>query len=127
MHQHTPGPWAAMQHYTDDKRDGTLIVGPDKWHIASCWATRFSDGRSITETDANATLIAAAPDILAALVQLVDWATHPDTTDWLNRSGVLGNYGKAVVDARYAIAKAQGELEVGEKYQPVNAKPPEKE
>ena len=57
--KHTPGPW----HVPKD------IPGPDKWMVADCCGiTR----RSTAEEKSNAQLIAAAPDMLAALMQIME-------------------------------------------------------
>ena len=55
--QHTPGPWMV---------DGDLVRDPDEYVIAQAWAY-YAPGRE-GQQDANARLIAAAPDLLAALV-----------------------------------------------------------
>jgi hypothetical protein len=90
--QHTPGPWMSKTYSTDTVRDavgiyaGTLQVVPD---IA---------GRSFEQCDANICLIAAAPDLLAALVELV-----------ANNMGQPEGVKVPQLDkARAAIAKATG-------------------
>jgi len=63
--KHTPGPWGVER-----DRDGDLIVsqpGNDGQVIVSM---RGADG---PEWDANARLIAAAPDLLAALRIITEW------------------------------------------------------
>ncbi|AYJ87634.1 hypothetical protein D3Y57_19045 [Sphingomonas paeninsulae] len=91
--QHTPGPWRV-----DDYHDGFEIVGnvaratrfgkKGEWTVASI-EMDMPDG---AET-ANAHLIAAAPDLLAALEALVSsFETHRPKLLWDN--------------ARAAIAKA---------------------
>ena len=62
--KHTPGPWARLSGFSDYivadspdgriKRDICAVLSPDRWR---------EDG----EEEANALLIAAAPDLLAAL------------------------------------------------------------
>jgi hypothetical protein len=59
MSAHTPGPWAAI-----DNGHCWSVESKSHW-IAS---TQFCFA---TETEANARLIAAAPELLAALVELV--------------------------------------------------------
>lgn len=108
MAGHTPGPW----HMCDGNRhiisDSNHMKVAEAAQIISAnlrtMKTEYVPGHKMQE--ANARLIAAAPDLLEALIQIVDWATDPAITEWLNRSGVLGNYGLAVIDARAAIAKA---------------------
>ena len=77
--KHTPGPW----HVPKD------IPGPDKWMVADCCGIIR---RSTDEEKANAHLIAAAPDMLAALKQIME-------------EGITGPSCDA---ARAAIAKAEG-------------------
>ena len=94
MRGHTPGPWALH-----DEVAG-VIYGPDGHQV--CTTPRTT--RRGVERAANARLITAAPEMLAALLKLVeavdpavggltleDWATEP------------------VADARAAIARATGE------------------
>ena len=90
MNSHTPAPWT---------------VGPHQRIISSGWSIRISDGSAIAyvlgeknpELQANARLIAAAPDILKALedVLMVFSEEYPDSPT-LER-------------ARAAIAKATQE------------------
>ncbi len=94
--QHTPGPWVASPAI----RSGfTIDAKCDPWLIVS---TSDEEGRyGGIETEANARLIAAAPDLLEALRTLVSMAEsfpselHKDHPD--------------VIEALAAIAKATGE------------------
>ena len=83
---HTPGPWTASEHgaYTDYKGNNIVILGDDL-RIAVVL------GPDTDETQANARLIAAAPDLLEALEALLE-----------------GDFNVAE-KARLAIAKAKGE------------------
>jgi hypothetical protein len=94
--QHTPGPWKF-----GSKTDGDLykrnIAGVDGYHVAAV------SSRDDHEVDANARLIAAAPDLLEALQDLFD----------ADMEHVLMGDGKddqieAIAKARAAIAKATG-------------------
>lgn len=75
----TPGPWKASQpSASEGEPAGTYSIrynGPDHaWHIASVYGESIN-GRITTRhgtAKANATLIAAAPDLEAACVQMVD-------------------------------------------------------
>ncbi|RWO20708.1 hypothetical protein [Mesorhizobium sp.] len=68
--KHTPGPWAIDPTYLSE------VQTPDDKTIASCWHAH-AEGRTVSitgvlecsleESAANARLIAAAPDLLAAL------------------------------------------------------------
>ena len=94
--KHTPAPW----HVTKDA-DGQLAVNdhvnfPSEFPIARIY------GR-LTDKEANAHLIAAAPDLLAALEEIVDCRAIPNKGPiqlWTN--------------ARAAIAKAKGFATYGE-------------
>jgi hypothetical protein len=94
--QHTPGPWVASPAI----RSGfTIDAKCDPWMIVT---TSDEEGRyGSIETEANARLIAAAPDLLEALQALANMAEsfpselHKDHPD--------------VIAARAAIAKATGE------------------
>ena len=89
MSAHTPGPWGL---------DGNLIEGPDGERVACI--TAYS--RRTPKQKANARLIAAAPDLLAALQALVaelDGPGKPYSSD---------SYAppQFIETARAAIAKA---------------------
>jgi hypothetical protein len=78
--QHTPGPW---------KADGYIVSGD--WHCSSVVARVASSPRAFDDTS----LIAAAPDLLAALKEMAD--------DYPVRSELGSEIYKK---ARAAIAKA---------------------
>ena len=59
--QHTPGPWEFAQTSGDDDRFD-IFQSKTAWTVA-----RTVNNASITDREANARLIAAAPDLLAAL------------------------------------------------------------
>lgn len=65
---HTPGPWAHIN------PDGFTVRHPQVYSDTGpvCNATWLGDGR-IDELRANARLIAAAPELLDALMELADW------------------------------------------------------
>jgi hypothetical protein len=81
MSKYTPGPW----HYDGDKE-----IREGKTHIATIGYAYTSEG----EPEANARLIAAAPELLAALIAL-DAAHNHETLC------------RAKEQARAVIAKAQ--------------------
>lgn len=98
-HTHTPGPWT-----------GHIIPGPEFVITGGNGQTVFliGDNRRLLPMQTDARLIAAAPDLLAALKSLVDQSEkavaeclrhHPEGWDW----GTL-----PVEAARKAIAKAEG-------------------
>lgn len=95
MSKHTPGPWI---------RDGLTVyslVSNGFRKGIELFVNRFSvfikAGRSCSaeEAEANARLIASAPELLEALIEL--------------RDGYLENVGLPAVRANAAIAKATGE------------------
>lgn len=83
--KHTPGPWSVL-----DRGCGRMVIDSPSALVAS---VTFNDAAG----KLDAALIAAAPDLLAALVDLVPLiaAEYPQQADtWL-------------ADARTAIAKAE--------------------
>ncbi len=101
---HTPGPWQAL----DNNHTGIDI---DIKHepfaggtIATIWNGADDDAPGEMEW-ANARLIAAAPDLLAAcnelLAMLKEWSANPDEMSGFSEF-------KGVHVARAAIAKATG-------------------
>lgn len=93
--QHTPAPWNDGLHY-----QGHLAIQSDSGRlVAFCGAISRNDEQ--LENLANARLIAAAPDLLAALIELSDYvfdeysASHPLC--------------ERAAEARAVIAKAKGE------------------
>lgn len=96
---HTPGPWRVW-------REVGLEIFPDCSGTRIALVTNEANGpKGITPAmgEANARLIAAAPDLLAALKAFVDDVTDADHSahDW-SEQVVLKR-------ARAAIAKATGE------------------
>lgn len=98
--KHTPGPWR--------------VVDKNPLHIGGNWRGHFYDKvctieprrfENVPVDTANARLIAAAPDLLAALVAVL-W-------EYRNVDGMVPNDApdqrEEVIAARAAIAKAKGE------------------
>lgn len=94
MSKHTPGPWNCWSGYNaaDDLED--QITADDGDVVIANYNNLIDQG------EANAHLIAAAPDLLASLSNLVGLA----------RTGAarLDKYHAALADADKAIAKAKG-------------------
>lgn len=90
---HTPGPWRVF-----DNADH-FIIGIGELNGDGITDCGFGIWRGKSEeAQANARLIAAAPDLLAVLPDLLDhYLTCYD-----------GNYDQLATDARAAIAKAEG-------------------
>lgn len=94
--KHTPGPWYAWHNEAG--------IGVGKTHgnesdIAHC--DGFDSDRSAAEELANARLIAASPELLASLEEMLRWGRAQKTA---------GNSGKYPIErAQRAIEKAIGE------------------
>lgn len=93
MDKHTDGPWHVSN-------EGTLVIRDDMWfsHIASGIGYPSNDDEM-----ANAHLIAASPELLSALQQLVEIY---DCTD--GRSWTTSSKRRALDAAHAAINKAFG-------------------
>ena len=92
---HTEGEWRVGNH---DKA-GQRIVRNEHIEICTCW--HHSVGSIEKEMEANARLIAAAPDMLDSLEGMLElWAiTHPEMSD--------DDTPNIVIEARTAINKAK--------------------
>ncbi len=110
---HTPGPWAVDADPIEDQDYETLIVLPDPNGSCGTWIARAEHNwneaeagqRRISwaEAQANARLMAAAPDLLEALEALELQALQsPDLrrTEWGEEALAL---------TRAAIARARGQ------------------
>jgi hypothetical protein len=101
MSGHTPGPWIAEEDETVDS-DGTQFESAFPWLIEAGTCTVAGVSGIGGEAAANARLIAAAPDLLAALRAIAD----PKAPD--NLGEPLSRLILAQEIARRAIAKADG-------------------
>lgn len=86
---HTPGPWAFDP-------ETSRVFDADLWYVAEI------DPEYASGTEANARLIAAAPDLLAALVRIASEGLDLRTLNAYDAHGFANI-------ARAAIAKATGE------------------
>lgn len=84
---HSFGPWAVFS--------TPLGVGVSNADADVAHCNGFDGRRSREEEEANARLIAAAPDLLAAAVHALDGAVADDMDDWF-------------AELRAAVTKAQG-------------------
>ena len=84
--KHTPGPWSVEHDFMDES---AFAILSDDCVVATAWGN--------DHVDANAHLIAAAPDMLEALRGVVD-TCRADCPAGL----------PALSDARAALAKAEG-------------------
>ena len=95
--KHTPGPWTADRQYIEKKMppgSNRKIIAEVYWHVYD-------------EYEANARLIAAAPELLEALELLVSFACS--RCDWTACSGSqYVEHCPHVENAKQLIAKAKG-------------------
>ena len=92
MSKHTPGPWETSR---DAVQEGHVQITVYSESDGERVATVF-------QCEANARLIAAAPDLLAALERSLNWLASYPGGGTLSRTGPLNQ-------AHQAIAKAKGE------------------
>lgn len=108
---HTPGPWKAQRDLRGIRNNGPLPLGELSFGVYTDTRLLCMEdyrglgfGPSDEEQEANAHLIAAAPDLLEALKPLAEWLysfriSHKQ----------VGNLDMSLVDnAVAAIAKAEG-------------------
>ncbi len=99
--KHTPGPWQAVTF--SDEHSPCIIDREGDGRIAELTGNQTDE-----QTDANASLIAAAPELLEALRRCIECLNGPVsdlmTGDALAAAGVYG----ALIQAGAAIAKAEG-------------------
>ena len=99
--KHTPGPWKLK---LGKGIQYTYLVADKKGQDIANWA--HYPNATKAQTKANARLIAAAPDLLEALMGLLADITEYQT---LNNLGGEDNHWQAI--ARAAIVKATGETQ----------------
>jgi hypothetical protein len=105
--KHTPGPWEISYRESGFIQDGHVIMGNDL-EIAHVEPWERMDDDAIEEAEANAELIAAAPDLLDALMHLLhDFEEEVQSVDSDSWSfGDPGSWTDAITKARAAIKKA---------------------
>lgn len=102
MSRHTPGPWTLRYDHPNPRpcERPTLgtVVGPDGDGVGEGW------GNDAEEAEANARLIASAPEMLVALRDIMDRQT--------SKGDLGGGYftlsGDCIRRAESAIARAEG-------------------
>jgi hypothetical protein len=119
---HTPGPWEVGEHDPDQsisiEYEGAQIGQVYNSEDFPCLSEDDEIARCQAEAEANAHLIAAAPDLLDALKRnrdasaaMMRWiADNLSTDNMLRFAGMMEREGYAGFDvmAQYAIAKAEG-------------------
>lgn len=97
--KHTPGPWAIREHNYGDVNGAHGVFGPDSpLPIVNCVY-----GDDLSQSDANANLIAAAPELLAACQMAV---SRPENITPAQLMQLSADTRDAL---RAAIAKATGD------------------
>ena len=95
---HTPGPWRKV-----DVRGHLRVYGKSPEEpLCVFFMGETDDWQGFKNANANATLIAAAPDLLAALDTLVKSLVDAD------EEGLI-EHAAEIIQARAAIAKARGD------------------
>jgi hypothetical protein len=97
MKSHTPGPWRTTG-LNVRAGDALICFATDHWYAEDDGFYAFTD---LAEKQANANLIAAAPELLASLVELESMVA-----EMLPKHGPCGWGELALNQARQAIAKA---------------------
>ena len=101
MSGHTPGPWAEDAKHTGGAR---AVIGDGQQLVALVY------GRAREEQSANARLIAAAPDLLAALDELLDsFEIATDNFSEIEFRGVMFPPYRVSEFIRAVMAKAEGQ------------------
>ena len=101
--KHTPGKWNVTRtHATEDTHHHEVLARDTEYHrevvICECFPIN-DDGQIDSESAANARLIAAAPELLAATKRMINWLEGlSDEIDIIDMA----------LQARAAIAKAEG-------------------
>jgi hypothetical protein len=102
---HTPGPWSSKHRQGADGMYRTEVFSDLHGGIATCdWTPKHcGDGVTGTYREANARLIAVAPELLDALQAMTEIA------EWTIRfSPIPEGADGPIIKARAAIAKATG-------------------
>jgi hypothetical protein len=97
--QHTPGPW-----HVGEGRASIIVYASDGYAIANA-ATYHPKERDL---EANARLIAAAPELLEAARSVAAYFSHPKFVEACDNAEMIAP-GKSLALTLAAIAKAKGE------------------
>ena len=107
MNMHTPGPWYLVRNGAGNivcAEAATLLdINSGAWCLDIVARTDWGRGR---EDEANARLIAAAPDLLMALQALVERYINVVDAPSGAQGGWDANTEEEIIAARVAIAKA---------------------
>jgi hypothetical protein len=97
MDKHTRGPWEVADWPEVPGTKGSTVEMPEDWVSILCADEKHGDVVAYTHPD-NAPILAAAPDLLAALESIASSGLAKDSADARFLCGI----------ARAAIAKARG-------------------
>lgn len=103
MSDHTPGPW----HIVTDEHGNTEIITDSRPYICT-----VAPGKCEDVTVANARLIAAAPELLEALMSILDYAPEMElciASKYGGDSFTYVGFRGYIADAKAAVSKALGE------------------
>lgn len=107
VRRHTPGPWT--QQVVRTSSGVVFKIGPFPWkgdkQNHACIYADYPNTPQYAQCSANAHLIAAAPDLLEALQDMVHNFGSPRRDEWLNDKA-FARAEAAVTAALVAIAKA---------------------
>lgn len=101
--EHTPGPWSVVPYGDGD----SLVIHSDSNSRVCFMATPGSFSRDFPKIEANARLIAAAPDLLEALLVIFDGVEDEGGPE--DSAVMLPLTCGEIAKARAAIAKATGQ------------------
>ena len=103
---HTPGPWQIEWNAAQSGEGHYITDSNDMGELSRIAAVLFHDDAD-GETRANARLLAAAPELLAACKSMIEWddREHDHAVDFSARMALCD---AAFNAARAAIAKAEG-------------------
>ena len=106
--KHTAGPWKVGNVITDKSypyQQLRAAVDAECLRAITCgkWIIATADGPTSNERDANAHLIASAPQLLEALKTAIRYLAHPDVLAVTNQMAMPG---QLVLTRLYATIKA---------------------
>lgn len=108
---HTPGPWRVHMADSDKTHSGDIAVyGHSKTNMGRCIARVYGEGflsNIVKERDANARLIAAAPELLEECKKNLWWLQHVRSQIQGPKNVMLG-FDQAIKYLGIVIAKAEG-------------------
>ena len=107
MSNHTPGPWEADSTHCRTAINSVATANSQRKHIAMVNLTKNPEYEiTIKEHEANAKLIAAAPEMLVALMAVDNYFTAPGEDDWAHQKSVTRFCREALEPVRRAIKLA---------------------